>query len=70
MTVSQKDLVKLLDRAAARAGSPATSKQTWFLAGLIAKSASAETDYQDWLLGSLMLSKREASSLIDSYLGK
>lgn len=71
MTFSQKDLVKLLDRAAARASNPATSKQTWFLAGLIAKSASAEVDYQDWLLGSsLTLSKWEASSLIDSYLEK
>lgn len=71
MTISQKDLVKLLDRAASRSGNSATSKQTWFLAGLIAKSASAEVDYQDWLLNSsLSLSKANASSLIDNYLGK
>lgn len=64
----QKEIVKLLDRAAARAEVPATPKQTWFLAGLIAKSASAEVDYQDWLLNGRALSKREASSLIESYL--
>ena len=65
--------MKVLDRAAARCESidlvPATAKQTWFLAGLIAKGASAEADYQDFLLNSnLLLTKREASSLIDSYL--
>lgn len=66
--VGQKDMVKVLDRAAARATNPASSKQTWFLAGLITKSASAETDYQDWLLNtSISLSKREASELIDQY---
>jgi hypothetical protein len=66
--VGQKEIVKVLDRAAARSGNPASSKQTWFLAGLIAKAASAETDYRDWLLNtSLTLSKSEASSLIDTY---
>lgn len=66
--ITQKTLVKLLDRAAARAARPASSKQTWFLAGLIAKSNSASADYNDWSTNGQPLSMSEASSLIDFYL--
>lgn len=69
MTVTQKEIAKVLDRAAARASRPATSKQVWFLSGLIAKSVSAEADYQDWLTNGAPLCGREASSSIDFYLG-
>lgn len=66
---TQKQIAVSLDRAAARSGSPASSKQVWFLAGLIARSESAEIDYQDWLLNSsAVLSRAEASSLIEGYL--
>lgn len=67
---SQKTLAAFLDRCAARAESidrePATSKQCWFLAGLILKAGEdgseiiADTSY--------VLTKREASALIDQYL--
>ena len=65
---TQKEIVKLLDRAAGRCPNGATSKQTWFLAGLIAKSRSAELDYEDWLLSGSPLCGIEVSSLIESYL--
>jgi hypothetical protein len=67
---SQKEIAKVLDRAAGRSDFSASSKQVWFLAGLIAKAPSADVDYSDWLLSGRALSKREASSLIDFYLGK
>lgn len=73
--ISQKDLAVVLDRAAARADrSAASSKQVWFLAGLIMKAdaldrANAESEYNDYLLNqNYRLTKREASSMIDFYL--
>lgn len=68
-TLSQKSLAGWLDRAAARADmidrDPATSKQCWFLASLILKAGE---DGYDWTDSSRVLTKREASTLIDTYL--
>jgi len=66
---SQKEIARVLDRAANRSAVPATGKQCWFLAGLIARSPSADVDYNDWLLTSDALSKDKASGLIEYYLG-
>lgn len=70
MTITQKVLVGFLDRAAARADMidqrPASSKQTWFLAGLIVKAGEDGSDYM--INTNLVLTCREASSLIDTYL--
>ena len=66
---TQKEIAQVLDTAAGRSSYGATSKQCWFLAGLIAHSSSADVDYSDWLLNGLPLSKAEASSLIEFYLG-
>lgn len=66
--LDQKTIVKVLDRAAARSSYPATSKQTWLLAGLWAK-AQNEVDYDDFLLDtSAALSKDVASDLIEAAL--
>lgn len=64
----QKQIATVLDRAASRSSSPPSSKHVWFLAGLIARSDSAEIDYQDWLLNGAGLSRGDASTLIDGYL--
>lgn len=65
---TQKQIAQVLDRAASRSEYPASSKQCWFLSGLIARSVNPEGDYDDWLLSNRPLSSREASSLIDFYL--
>lgn len=66
---TQKEIAKTLDRAAARAGSySASGKQVWFLAGLIARSVTAEIDHDDWMTNGVALSKAEASNLIEFYL--
>lgn len=68
-TLSQKSLAGWLDRAAARADmidrDPATGKQCWYLAHLILKSGE---DGYDWVNSNTVLTKREASNLIDTYL--
>lgn len=62
--IEQKQIARVLDRAASRTSSPASSKQVWFLAGLWAK-AQNEVDYNDFLLDtSATLSKSMASDLI------
>jgi len=66
---TQKEIAQALDTAAGRNSYGATSKQCWFLAGLIARSPSADADYSDWLLNGLALTKAEASRLIEFYLG-
>lgn len=68
----RKLIAKFIDSAAARADmidrEPATSKQCWFIAGLIAQHRD-EATYSDFVLNtSLVLTKREASRIIDSYL--
>jgi hypothetical protein len=69
---TQKDFAKVLDRAARRASNPASSKQTWFLAGLYVKNNDTEQlerEYNDLLLDyTYALSVREASSMIDFFL--
>lgn len=66
MFTEAKRIARILDRAAARAQFPASSKQVFFLAKLMAER---NEDGSDWLLDtSRVLSGREASSLIDSYL--
>jgi len=68
--MSQKTLAGFLDRAAARADmidrEPATPKQCWFLAGLILKAGEDGGEYI--VNTSLVLTKRHASTLIDTYL--
>lgn len=67
---ARKDIVRLLDRAAERTGrSAATSKQTWYLAGLLA-DAGLDADWCGCgvLDSSASLSKRGASDLIDLLL--
>ncbi len=66
---TQKSIARVLDRAAERSARPASPKQVWFLAGLIARQENAEAEYQDWLLDTCAaLSRDLASSLIDGYL--
>ena len=61
-----KRIARILDRAAARSEYPASSKQVFYLARLMAERGE---DGSDWLLDtSRRLSGREASSLINSYL--
>ncbi|WP_319413957.1 hypothetical protein [uncultured Cohaesibacter sp.] len=66
---AQKSLANTLDRCAARAdmvdASPATGKQCWYLAGLILKAGEDGSEYV--LNTSFVLTKREASHLIDIY---
>lgn len=69
---TQKQIAQVLDRAADRAetvdATPATARQIWFLAGLIAKTDGGDADYNEWLLNtSAILTSNEASSLITFY---
>lgn len=62
--MSQKTVANMLETIAIRSSNPATSKQCWFLAGLI-----SETDFNHMVCDfSRGLSKIEASKLIDAYL--
>ena len=61
---TQREIAKVLDRAAGRSSVPASPKQCWFLAGLWAKSGN-EIDYQDFLVGSQALDRHMASDLIE-----
>ncbi len=68
----QKKIAQVLDRAASRAdiidAKPASSKQCWYLASLIARQRNAEDEYGDLLLNtSFVLTSRRASSMIDMY---
>jgi hypothetical protein len=68
--ISQKELAGFLDLCAARARvidrEPATSRQCWFLAGLIVKSGE---DHSEYVLNfNCVLTKSRASRLIDSYV--
>lgn len=65
---TQKEIARILDRAAMRADDRgASSKQCWFLGGLM---AAAGEDGSDYLLTALPLSKREASEMIEFFLGQ
>jgi hypothetical protein len=66
----QRVLASFLDKAASHAEMigrvPATSKQCWFIAGLILKTGD---DGSEWITNtSAMLTKSKASKLIESYL--
>lgn len=63
--MTQKEIVKVLDRAAGKSMSPATAKQTWFLAGLMSK---LNEDADDFTLTGRALSKEIASQLIEGAL--
>jgi hypothetical protein len=67
---AQKSLAAHIDRCAARADmidrEPATSKQCWFLAGLILKAGEDGSEYI--VNTSLVLTKGKASQMIDAYL--
>lgn len=61
-----KRIARILDRAAARASYPASSKQCFFLARLMAEAGE---DGDDILLDTnYALSGKEASSLIETFL--
>lgn len=68
----RKLIVKFLDTAASRADiidrEPATGKQCWLLAGLIAQNEDQATYDEIVLNTSLVLTKRRASQMIDVYL--
>lgn len=68
---NQKIVAQFLDTAASRADivdrEPATSKQCWFLAGLMVKEDD-EREYAEIMKSSFVLTKRMASSMIDDYL--
>jgi hypothetical protein len=69
----QKSIARTLDRAAARADmidrEPATGKQVWFLAGLIAKAGKDAGDIDCGCLNTqAILTKRMASEFIAMYL--
>lgn len=71
--ITQKDFVGFLDRAAQRADTPASGKQTWFLAKLILDSdlKTGHNESNDWIIGAdsrSSLSKARASQLISLYL--
>lgn len=68
----RKTIASFLDRAAARAETvnrePATSKQCWYLAGLI-QQANDDSTYGEIVTNtSFVLTKREASRMIEGYL--
>lgn len=65
--ITQKEIANFFDRRA----DGASSKQIWFLAGLMLKAgaAHAESEIEDMRLNSsFRLSSREASSMIEYYL--
>lgn len=70
--MNQKEIAQALDRAAARAHSvnatPASSKQCWFIAGLMLKTGN-EHDIDDIIVDtSYVLTSRRASGMIEDYL--
>ena len=69
--MTQKELVTFLDTASSRAElvglNPATSRQSWFLAGLMVKHGP--DCYENFILGSTeTLTKSTASELISELL--
>lgn len=69
----QKHIAMALDRAAERCHQieiePATSKQCWFLAKLIAEAGGEAADVDCAITNSsALLSRKMASTYIDSYL--
>lgn len=72
-TMTQKELAKILDRAAARAEivnrAPATGKQCWFLAKLILESGTLESNIlAQYDNTNYVLTCKQASVSIDGLL--
>lgn len=69
---NRKTIAQFLDRAAARADmvnrDPASAKQCWFLAGLIAQHKDDAAYGEIVTNTSFVLTKQRASQLIDTYL--
>lgn len=65
----QKSIAQILDTMASRSRVPATGKQCWFLAGLIAKSGENVFEVFPNALN-MALDKKMASTMIDSYLSE
>lgn len=66
--ITQKSIVRQLDRAAARAGSSATGKQVWYLASLMFQAGDdADQIGCGCLDTNARLTGREASEWIDFY---
>lgn len=68
--MSQKEIARTLDSAAARADrAPATTKQCWYLAGLLFKAGDEPRDLGLALSNSnAVLTSKQASFWIDQYL--
>lgn len=70
--LDRKVIARFLDRAADRAEivdrAPATGKQCWFLAGLIAQHDDRDTYSEIITNSSFVLTKARASQMIDGYL--
>lgn len=65
----RKQIAKSLDYAASNSSYPASSKQCWFLAGLIADAGeTAEAIFGDICPTRRTLSSKMASTFIDQYL--
>ncbi len=62
---TQKEIARILDRAAARSAAPSTPKQNWFLASIMSKLGE---DGLDFTLEGRALSKDLASQLIEDGL--
>ena len=69
---TQKGIARRLDVLAAQVdyagGTPASGRQCWFLAKLILENESERHITEMLYLDDIRLTKREASSLIDTYL--
>lgn len=71
--MTRKEIARMLDRAAARStlveATPATSKQCWYLAGLIEKAGDTPEGLGlDVTNTNAVLTARKASWWIDQYL--
>jgi len=66
----RKHLAKMLDWAAEHASYPASSKQCWFLAGLMAEAGDDDVSvlFGDICPTQRRLSSKMASTFIDQYL--
>ena len=71
MTDTRKQIVIALDRAAGRCDFGATSRQTWFLAGLLAERGSNAAGVGcDICNSNARLTKKQASLYIDQLLSE
>lgn len=73
--MTRKEIVKALDRAAAKADARdlrgASSKQTWFMSGLIADlhdEDGIKREIEDYVIGGQVLTMISASEMIEHYI--